>query len=203
MNYTAAVFTPKGSLASMMLRRGAMPRWLYEAMLIVAGTALIAVCAHIAIPLWFTPVPITGQTFAVLLIGALYGSRRGVATMLAYLAEGAAGLPVFAPGQAGGAGVAHLFGPTGGYLLGFVVAAFIVGALAERGWDRSFGRSLIAMTIGTVAIFAVGLTWLSAFVGWGNVLATGLIPFIPGGIIKIILAASLLPVGWKILSAVR
>ncbi len=109
--------------------------WTYDAMLVVLGSVLIAASAQLAVvlPPYISPVPITGQTFAVLLLGALYGSKRGAATVLAYLAEGLAGLPVFAGGAGG---LQHLLGPTGGYLLGFIAAAFVVGLLAERQWDR-------------------------------------------------------------------
>ena len=172
--------------------------WLYDVILVVAGSVLIAACAKIQIPLW--PVPITGQTFAIVLIGALYGSKRGAATVLAYLAEGAAGLPVFAGGVGG---AAYMFGPTGGYLVGFVFAAFIVGLLAERGWDRSVGRTVLAMTIGTAVIFACGLAWLAFFVGPKHVWMAGLVPFLPGAAIKIALATALLPSGWKVLNWLR
>ncbi len=172
----------------------------YEIMLIVAGSVLIAASARVEIPLPYTLVPITGQTFAILLIAALFGARRGAATVLAYLAEGAAGLPVFAGGAAG---VFHLFGPTGGYLLGFVPAAFIVGWLAQRGWDRRFSTSALAMIIGTLVLFIPGLIWYSFFVGPQNVLAAGLLPYIPGAIVKIALATALLPAGWKALNWLR
>ncbi|MCH7520417.1 MAG: biotin transporter BioY, partial [Candidatus Marinimicrobia bacterium] len=138
----------------------------------------------------------TGQTLAVLLVGALMGRVRGGVVMLLYLAEGVAGLPVFA---GGGAGAAHLLGPTGGYLVGFVVAATVTGYLAERGWDRRFGTTLAAMLLGTVAIFVVGLAWLGLFTGTENLLAMGLYPFVPGAIAKIIVAAALVPQGWKLL----
>lgn len=172
--------------------------WVYDAILVVAGTLLIAASAQVQVPIW--PVPITGQTFAIVLIGALYGSRRGAATVLAYLLEGASGLPVFAGGAAG---IAHMFGPTGGYLAGFVLAAFIVGLLAERGWDRSVGKTVAAMTIGTCVIFVCGLAWLLPFVGPKQVWMAGLIPYLPGAAIKIALAAAVLPSGWKLLNRLR
>ena len=166
----------------------------YEALLVLAGSALIAVSAWVAVPLPFSPVPVTGQTFAVLLVGSLLGSRRGAASALAYLAEGSFGLPVFA----GGASGAHILaGPTGGYLAGFVLGAWLCGALAERGWDRRVSTTIASMVLGNMAILTPGLLWLARFVGTGPVLAAGLWPFIPGDIVKIGLAAALLPLGWK------
>lgn len=171
--------------------------WLYDAAVILGGSFLVGLSAQVAINLPFSPVPITGQTFAVLLVGALLGSARGGVVMLLYLAEGVAGLPVFA---GGGAGPAYLLGPTGGYLVGFVAAAAVTGYLAERGWDRRFLTSIAAMSLGTAAIYLAGLAWLAAFTGAGNVLAMGLIPFLPGAALKIVAAALLLPQGWKLLN---
>lgn len=165
----------------------------YDVLLVLAGSALIALSAQVAVPLPFSPVPVTGQTFAVLLVGAALGATRGTAAVLAYLAEGAAGLPVFAGGLAG---PAILLGPTGGYLLGFLPAAWICGALAERGWDRHFLSTLAAMTLGDIAIFAVGVSWLARFMGLENALAFGLAPFVAGNIAKIVLAAGALPLAW-------
>jgi biotin transport system substrate-specific component len=167
-----------------------------ELLLVLAGSALIALSAWVAIPLPFSPVPVTGQTFAVLLVGSALGSRRGAASALAYLAEGAWGLPVFAGGAAG----PHvLVGPTGGYLAGFVLGAFVCGGLAERGWDRRPLPTLGSMLIGNLAILAPGLLWLCRIVGPGRVLALGLFPFVLGDAVKIAFAAALLPLGWKFL----
>lgn len=162
-----------------------------ELALILTGTLLIALTAQIRIPLW--PVPVTGQTFGVLLIAAVLG-RRSIFSVLAYLAFGFAGLPVFA---AGAAGMGQLAGPTGGYLLGFVAAAYVVGWLAESGWDRTFGRAVPAMLIGNVIIYGFGLLWLTQFVPWPGTLQAGLVPFIPGDVLKILLAAGALPAIWK------
>jgi len=162
--------------------------------LVLAGSALIALSARVAIPLPFSPVPITGQTFAVLFVAAALGRWRGAAAVLAYLAEGAAGLQVFAGVHTG---PAVLLGPTGGYLFGFVPAAWLCGYLAERGWDRTVLGTLAAMILGNVVIFAVALPWLARFVGPANVWALGFWPFIPGDIVKIGLAAALLPLAWK------
>lgn len=177
------------------VRRSAL---LYDAALVLAGSLLIALSAQIAIPLPFSPVPITGQTMAVLLVGALLGARRGSLAVLVYIAEGMAGLPVFAPG--GAVGPARLLGPTGGYLVGFVAAAYLVGLLAERGWDRRVSTTAAAMALGNVVIYTVGVLWLTVFVGsFSAALAAGVVPFIPGDLVKIVIAALLLPAGWKVL----
>ncbi|MHC4602173.1 MAG: biotin transporter BioY [Planctomycetota bacterium] len=167
----------------------------YDVALIIGGSLLIALCAQVAIPLW--PVPVTGQTFAVLMIAALLGCRRGCFAVLAYITEGAAGLPVFAHGRAG---FAVLSGPTAGYLAGFIAAACIVGLLAEKGWDRRIGTTILAMGFGNIAIYVFGLLWLCCLMGVKRtVLTAGLYPFILGDLMKITLAAILLPAGWKFL----
>ncbi len=168
---------------------------LYDIILIISGSLLIALCTQARILLPFSPVPITGQTFAVLMLGALLGSRRGGLSVLLYIAEGAAGLPVFALGG----GLPILFGPTGGYLLGFVPAAYIVGLLAERGWDRRVSKTILAMILGNIVLYTFGLLWLSRWVGINRVFITGLYPFIIGEILKLVLAAVILPTGWKLL----
>jgi biotin transport system substrate-specific component len=171
--------------------------WLYDAALVLAGSLLIALSAQVAIFLPFSPVPVTGQTLAVLLVGALLGSRRGSLAVLTYVLQGLAGLPVFAGGAFG---LARLLGPTGGYLVGFVAAAFLVGLLAERGWDRRVSTTAAAMTLGNLVIYATGALWLAAFVGGlDQALAMGVAPFIPGDLLKIGAAALLLPAGWKLL----
>lgn len=162
---------------------------------ILAGSGLIALAAQVRIPLPFSPVPVTGQTFAVLLVAAALG-RAGTASVLAYLAEGALGLPVFAGGASGNATLA---GPTGGYLVGFVLAAVIVGALAERGWDRRLPTALAAMLLGEVAIYACGLAWLARFALSVPLLDAGLLPFLPGDAYKLLLAALALPGAWRVL----
>ncbi|UCH11717.1 MAG: biotin transporter BioY [Fidelibacterota bacterium] len=170
--------------------------WLYDAAMIVGGTVLVALSAQFAFRLPFTPVPITLQTLTVLLVGLLLGSTRGSISMLLYLAQGLAGLPVFA---FGGAGAAYFLGPTGGYLIGFVLAAYLTGRLAERGWDRRIMTTILALVVGTVAIYTCGLIWLAVYLRAENVLAVGLYPFIPGALVKIAAAAILYPQGWKLL----
>jgi len=171
----------------------------YDGTLVVGGSLLIALLAQVAAGY---PVPITGQTFGVLLVGALLGPRRGVLCVLAYLAEGLMGLPVFSQGRAG---PAMFFGPTGGFLVGFLPAAYVVGALAERGWDRRPVTTMLAMILGSAAMYACGLAWLSCLDNLlgkplgGGVLAVGLYPFLVGDVLKIVLATILLPSGWRIL----
>lgn len=167
--------------------------WLREVTLILGGSLLIALTAQISLTIG--PVPLTGQTFGVLLVAALLG-RRSALSVLAYITQGALGLPVFAGGTAG---PTVLFGPTGGYLLGFVAAAFVVGWLCESGWDRRVATAVVALLIGNVIIYLLGTAWLANFVGWPQVAQVGLVPFIPGDVIKIILVALALPFGWRLL----
>ncbi len=157
--------------------------------LLVLGVAnlLLIACAQVRIPLPFTPVPITGQTLGVLLAGALLGSRCGMAVVAAYVVQGLIGLPVFA-GWKGG--VAALLGPTGGYILGFIPAAFLVGWLFERGWHRKPTLTIAAFAVGNATIYAFGLPWLAFFVGWNQVLQMGLLPFLPGDLLKLMVAVS-------------
>lgn len=159
-------------------------------------SGLIGLSARLVIPLPFTPVPITGQTFAVLLAAALLGPRLGVLAVVFYLIEGGLGLPVF---RGGSHGWMHIAGPTGGYLLGFVAAAYGVGQLARRGWDRGLARAVAMMLAGEAVILTLGALWLVRFVGVDRVLIAGVIPFLPGSIVKSLLAAALLPWGWKAL----
>jgi Uncharacterized conserved protein len=166
-------------------------------LLVVGGSLLVALSAQVAIPLPFTPVPITLQTLAVLLVGAALGSKRGGLALLLYLAEGAIGLPVFA--QAGG--FIHLIGPSAGYLWACPLAAFVVGLLCERGLDRSYLTSLLAMVPGTIIFYALGATWLGILLHLSVAQASvaGIAPFIPGDLLKLAIAAALLPTAWQIL----
>ncbi|HRP62268.1 MAG TPA: biotin transporter BioY [Phycisphaerales bacterium] len=167
----------------------------YNIALMLGGVALIALAAQLEIRLAISPVTITGQTFAVLLVGALFGAKRGAAAVIAYLALGATGAPVFA-GGAGGA--AWFVSHTGGYLIGFIAAAFVTGLLAERGWDRRPHTTAAAMLLGLAALYVPGLLWLSLFVGWETVFAVGFVPFMPGCAMKVALATALMPLAWKI-----
>ncbi len=164
---------------------------------VIAGSLLLTASAKLAIPFW--PVPVTLQTLVVLCLGMVLGPRLGATAVLAYLAQGAAGLPVFAGTPEKGIGIAYMVGPTGGYLFGFIVAAFVVGWLAERRWDRHVVGTVAAMVIGTVLIYSFGLAWLGQVVGWDKpVLDFGLKPFILGDIAKIVIAAALLPALWRL-----
>ena len=168
-----------------------------NALLAVAGSIALWISAKIQIP--FYPVPMTMQTFAVLVIGMAFGWRLGIATVLLYLAEGAVGLPIFAGTPEKGIGLAYMAGPTGGYLVGFALAAGVVGWLAQKGWDRNVWLTLAAMIIGTAIIFAFGVGWLGSLIGWDKpVLEYGMIPFLPGAAFKIALAAAVLPLAWQL-----
>lgn len=168
---------------------------IYDLSLILGGSLLIGLCAKLRIQIG--PVPITGQTLAVLMLAALLGARRGALAVIAYLAQGLAGLPVFAMIN----GPMAFTGPTGGYLIGFIPAAYVTGLLAEKGWDRQFITTALAMALGNVIIYACGLTHLCILTGGVSktVLTAGLVPFIPGDILKIIVAATFLPSAWKLL----
>jgi len=170
----------------------------YRVCWLVAGSLLIAILAQLAVPLY--PVPVTGQTFAVLLVGAALGPGLGAATVLLYLLEGSMGLPVFSQGRSG---LAMFLGPTGGYLLGFVVAAAVVGVLARMGWDRRFWTTMAAMLIGNLVIYCTGLSWLCMGLGMslGSSMGVGLYPFIPGDLLKALLAALILPACWRCLGS--
>lgn len=171
-------------------------RWLRDIILAFAGSMLLVLSAKIQIPFW--PVPMTMQTYAVLVIAMIFGPRLGVATILLYLAEGAAGLPVFAGTPEKGVGLAYMMGPTGGYLLGFVAASALVGILTTRGWDRSFLTTLLAVTLGTLTIFSFGFGWLVTLIGPEKAWVLGIQPFILGAVLKIALATITLPILWKI-----
>ena len=170
--------------------------WTRSVGLVFSFSLLMALSAQIMIPIG--PVPITGQTFVVLLTGALLGSRLGAMAMIVYLIEGASGLPFF---YGGSGGLGHLLGPTGGYLVAFPAAAFITGAFAEHDWDRRFLTAVVAMAIGSVVIMLSGWTWFALVTNTPMSVAFNLtvLKFIPGDIIKIILAAAALPAGWALL----
>jgi len=154
--------------------------------LMVAGTALLWASARVQIPFW--PVPATLQTLMVVLIGAFYGSRLGLATVVAYLAEGLAGLPVFVGTPEKGIGLAYMAGPTGGFLLGMAIAAYIVGWAVERGFGRSVISMLAAVLVANVVIYAFGLTWLGSLIGGQKAIAFGLMPFLISDAVKILIA---------------
>jgi biotin transport system substrate-specific component len=195
MSATAAVGAPAHPVALLDLL---LPRLTaaHNLLLVVAGSLFVALCAQISFPLPFSPVPVTGQTFAVLLLGTTFGARRSAAALALYLAEGALGLPVFAPG--GLPGLARLLGPTGGYLLAFPVAAFLAGWLLARFPRRVWWSWLVAVLAAEALIFGSGVTWLRVvtLTDWSQAVQLGLLPFLPGEIVKVVLLAAALPASW-------
>jgi biotin transport system substrate-specific component len=192
-------------VALMTARSGLAVRWASLArdlFLVLVGSMVIGLSAQLAVYLPFTPVPISGQTFAILLVGASLGSRRGASSVLAYIVQGAVGFPVFAGGLAG---LAVVLGPRGGYLFGMVLAAFVVGWLLERGWNRGIMRVSAAMILGSAAMYVVALPWLAALTRLDApaVLALGFFPFVAGDAIKVALAAGGVPVAHGLIGLLR
>lgn len=175
---------------------------LADVLLVAGGAGFVALAAQVSIALPFTPVPITGQTFAVLLVGAGLGAVLGLASLGLYLFVGALGAPVYAEGQRGWD---VLTGPTGGYIVGFVLAAGLTGYLAQRRWDRRFSSAVAAMLTGNVVIYLVGLPWLAEQIDAGleGTLEAGLYPFVVGDLLKLYLAGALLPAAWALVGRVR
>ncbi|MDZ7845151.1 MAG: biotin transporter BioY [Anaerolineales bacterium] len=177
------------SYAEIIQSREWIPTKIYNLLIVISASLLLSVSAQFTFQLPFTPVPITAQTLAVFLIAALLGKKRGTAAVGLYLAQGAAGLPVFAGGRAG---VPVLLGPTGGYLLGFLAAAYLIGGLVERGWDQTFVSSALSLTLGNSLIYLFGLTWLGLSLNLRDALFAGLYPFLIGDLLKILIASGLL-----------
>jgi biotin transport system substrate-specific component len=170
--------------------------WLRDLILILLGALFVAALAQVEIPLPFTPVPITGQTFGVLLVGAALGSKRGAISLASYLAFGLFGLPFFAGGAHG---LDIVIGATGGYLIGFIIAAYVIGLLAERGLERNVRTSIIPFLVGTGIIYICGVAWLAVVLGsFTHALTAGLLPFLIGDTIKLFAAALMLPAAWKL-----
>lgn len=167
-----------------------------DIVLVLSFSLLTAVCAKLKIEIG--PVPITMQTFAVLLSGALLGLKRGTFSQITYLFLGLAGVPWFSRGG----GIAYILSPTFGYIIGFVFAAFIIGWLCEKGWDRAIKTAILAMLIGNGVLYIPGLFWLAKFIGFSKILAVGLYPFILGDLLKILLAGLVLPTGWKLIKKI-
>ena len=165
---------------------------LQAAGVVLAGSALVALCSHIAVPLWFTPVPLTLQPFAVLLLGLILSPRLAAATLGAYLLEGAAGLPVFAPGFALGGGLAHLLGPTGGYLMSYPASAALVSSLRGR-FKRGVTGAVLSAAAGNAVILLCGFVWLAVWThaAVGSAFALGVLPFLPGDALKVVAAAGI------------
>ncbi len=178
---------------------------LRDVVLVLGSAAAMGVLAQLSLP--FVPVPITGQTLGVLLLGAVLGGRRGALAMLAYLGEGLVGLPVFANGASAwtpsSAGMPTILGPTAGYLASFPLAAYVVGALAERGWDRRVWSAGAAMVVGQAIIYVLGAAWLAQFVGPDRAIAAGIVPFLVGDALKLVVATVLLPSGWHVIRLVQ
>ena len=162
--------------------------------LVAAGVGILAASARIQVP--FYPIPVTMQTLAVMVIAMAYGSKLGTATLFSYLLTGFLGAPVFA----GGAGFAYMVGPTGGYLAGFLVSGVVLGALADRGWTRNWQTTAAAMIVGTAIIYLLGVAWLSQLIGFDKAVQFGLIPFIYGDILKLVIAAVSVPFMWKLVA---
>ncbi len=197
----SAISVRQGTLAAVLwpaaLDGSAIRRGTRAVLLALIGSALLTVSAKIQVP--FYPVPMTMQTFVVLTLGMAFGWRLGAATVLLYLAEGAMGLPVFSGTPEKGIGLAYMMGSTGGYLVGFVLASALCGWLAERGWDRSFVTTALAMAWGNLVIYALGLAWLGSLLGWDKpIMAWGLTPFLAGDLAKLVLAAIALPLVWRL-----
>ena len=168
---------------------------LYDMGLVTLGVLLLVVSARTVIPLPFTPVPVTGQTLAIFLIASSMGRTRGTLSVLSYILVGIAGLPVFAGGTLG---IARIFGPTGGYIIGFLLGAYVIGYLSEKGWDRQFPKALLTFLIGNILIYIPGVIQLSIFTGWNKAFLMGLYPFIPGDIVKIMIAGTSFPLLWRL-----
>lgn len=182
----AGVLWPMQAGSSGLVRNGALA---------VLGSLLLIASAKVNVPFW--PVPLTMQTFAVLVIGMTFGPRLGAATVVLYLLEGAVGLPVFSGTPAKGIGLAYMAGPTGGYLIGFVAAAYLAGMLALRGWDRKPLYAAAAMLLGMAVIYVLGVAWLSTLIGFGKAVQFGVVPFLLADALKIALATVLLPLAWR------
>lgn len=183
-----------------------LPQTWIRTVAIVFGAAVVTgLFAQIRVPLPFTPVPIVGTTFAVLLAGAALGPLRGMLSQLVYLSFGLLGLPLFAGGAGGGTGSAVVFGASGGYFLGFVVAAAVVGGCARRGMDRTPAGMAVAFALGSAVVYLFGAPWLAVVGGYGpgEALALGVVPFLIGDAVKAALAGVALPLAWRLIGGPR
>jgi biotin transport system substrate-specific component len=191
MNHTAAVQPPRvlaDAFSSSAVR---------DVVLVVGAAVFTAICAQISFPVAGSPVPVTGQTFAVLVSGAALGANRGAASMLVYLALGLIGLPVYSDGESG---VQVVWGATGGYVVGFILAAYVIGRLSEARLDRAPAKALPVFALGSMCVFAIGVPWLAvaADLSLGRAIELGFVPFIVGGIVKSLAAAAVLPAAWRL-----
>lgn len=183
-----------GQISRHMVKSGGLGEAMMSLALVLVGVGILAVSARIQVP--FYPVPVTMQTLAVMMIAMAYGSKLGTTTLFSYLLAGFLGAPVFA----GGAGFAYMAGPTGGYLAGFLLVGVVLGALADRGWTRNWQTTAAAMLVGTAIIYLLGVTWLSQLIGFDKAITFGLVPFIYGDILKLVIAAAAVPYMWKIVA---
>ena len=183
-----------GQISRHMVKSGGLGEAMMSLALVLVGVGILAASARIQVP--FYPVPVTMQTLAVMVIAMAYGSKLGTATLFSYLFAGFIGAPVFA----GGAGFAYMAGPTGGYLAGFLLAAVVLGALADRGWTRNWQTTAAAMLVGTSIIYLLGIAWLSQLIGLDKAITFGLVPFIYGDILKLVIAAASVPSMWKLVA---
>lgn len=183
-----------GQISRHMVKSGGLGEAMMSLALVLVGVGILAVSARIQVP--FYPVPVTMQTLAVMMIAMAYGSKLGTTTLFSYLLAGFLGAPVFA----GGAGFAYMAGPTGGYLAGFLLAGIVLGALADRGWTRNWQTTAAAMLVGTAIIYLLGVTWLSQLIGFDKAIKFGLVPFIYGDILKLVIAAAAVPFMWKMVA---
>ena len=190
---SSSVFNPPSSALPLLTRRTAK-----FFLLTLAGTGLLTLSAKVQVPFW--PVPMTMQTVAVIMLAMLGGARLGTATVMLYLIEGAIGLPVFAGTPERGIGLSYMVGPTGGYLAGFAAAALVAGFLAERGWNRTVSKALVANALGTAIILALGTVWLAFFVGMSTAISVGLTPFLLTSAVKIGLGGVIVPLlsSWRL-----
>jgi biotin transport system substrate-specific component len=194
--------TPSLTLAEAIFPQTGLALRVKQLVLIVAGIAALVLAAKIKIPMF--PVPMTMGTFAVLSIGAAYGARLGLATILGYMLIGALGFDVFARSSAEVSGLSYMMGSTGGYLVGYVLAVVALGAMARKGWDRARGKMVLALVLGNALIYVPGLIWLTVLYGLeAPILSWGLTPFLLGDVVKLALAALLLPALWSLVGRAR
>ena len=194
--------TPSLTLAEAIFPQTGLALRVKQLVLVAAGIAALVLAAKIKIPMF--PVPMTMGTFAVLSIGAAYGTRLGLATILGYMMIGALGFDVFAGSSAEVSGLSYMMGSTGGYLVGYVLAVVALGALARKGWDRAWGKMALALVLGNALIYVPGLIWLTVLYGLeAPILSWGLTPFLLGDVVKLALAALLLPALWSLVGRAR
>ena len=177
---------------------GAFPRLATAVGAVLLGVCLLTLSAKIKVPFW--PVPMTMQTLVVLMLGMAYGSRMAAGTVLAYLLAGAVGFPVLAGTPERGIGLAYMMGPTGGFLVGFLIAAWLVGALADRGFDRTPVTAGAAMLLGHAVISLSGVVWLAAMLGTSKAIEVGFLPFLASSVLKTALGAAAMPLIWRVVS---